>query len=193
LGERAPRLFFCLNILTLTQYVGLAAMPLIASVPRHTSMTVELRSSLVAVLVGLCVLCTSACAPSLSPLYRDYAVADTVQVTDARIENALEESGWTLASSDTLPHTVVTNHRTIRNWGLYRVKASLEVVPLGPEHVRVLIHPYRHYFTGSRSKIPFMRRSLQRSILPDLNEALAAQGLQVAGTSLKRDRQPVRR
>lgn len=155
-------------------------------------MTADPRSLLVVALLGLCVVCTSACAPSLSPLYRDYAVADTVQATDTRITEALQEAGWTVASSD-LPGAVVTTPRTMSNWGLYRVKASLEVVSLGSEHVRVLIHPYRKYFTGSRSKIPFLRRSLQRSILPELNAAFEAQGLEVAGTSLKRDRQAVAR
>jgi hypothetical protein len=115
-------------------------------------------------------------------------VADTVQASEERIARGLEQAGWSVADAS-LPRTVTTEERTLSHWGLYRVEASLEVVPLGSGHVRVMIHPYRAFFTGSRSKMPFLKRSLQRSILPDLNEAFAAEGLQVAGTAIQRDRQ----
>ena len=140
--------------------------------------------------------CLSACSPSLSPLYRDYtpahenSEAKDVALTDARIPDALESSGWKPIDS-VAPNTITTEERTLRNWGLYRVVVELEVVPLGPEHVRVYFHPYRRYLFGGRGKIPYLTRSLQRSLLPDLNKALKEEGLHVIGTPVKRDRDTV--
>ena len=147
----------------------------------------RITTTAVLLLVSAAILLTSGCAPSLSPLYRDYAVPDTVEATESRITRALSDAGWTV-TDDRPPQAIATEERTLTNWGLYRVVASLEVVPLGSGHVRVLIHPYRAYFTGSRSKMPFLRRSLQRTILPELNEAFEAEGLEIAGTALDRER-----
>ena len=142
-------------------------------------------------LASLAVLLVAACAPSLSPLHRDYAVSEPARSSDTkRIVHALESAGW--AVSDTTL-AVVTDERTLSEWGLYRVVASLEVVPLGPDHVRVFIHPYRRYFTGSRSKLPFLKRSVRQAVLPDLHAAFEAEGLQPLGTQSQRDRRTVAR
>ncbi|QXD14308.1 hypothetical protein GQ464_012760 [Rhodocaloribacter litoris] len=128
------------------------------------------------------------CSPSLSPLYRDYEVAGAGAATDlrGRIEVALRQAGWHLVEADA-PNVVATEARTITNWGLYKVQASLEVAPLGERHVRVFIHPYRKFFTGGRSKIPYLRGSLRRAILPALTRAFEAQGLRMIGSAVERD------
>ena len=135
----------------------------------------------------------AACSPSLSPLYRDYALEQEEDAPEAvsamapRIQDALRSAGWEVAAEPP-PNAVATEARTLRNWGLYRVVVELEVVPLGTEHVRVYFHPYRRYLFGGRGKMPFLTRSLQRSLLPDLNEALEEEGLYVIGTPVQRDR-----
>lgn len=120
----------------------------------------------------------AACSPSLSPLYRDYEIAREAAPPDLRrtLEEALRDAGWELTPSSA-PNVIATDVRTFNNWGLYKVQASLEVAPIGEGYVRVFVHPYRKFFTGGKSKIPFMKGSLRRAILPDLNRALAAHGL----------------
>ena len=130
------------------------------------------------------------CSPRLSPLYRDYTV-EARQTDDAeireRIETALRKAGWTVREGIT-PNVVATELRTFRQWGLYKVEAELEVAPVGKEFVRVFIHPYRHYFTGARRKIPYLKRGLAKSVLTDLNDAFAEEGLSFIGTAQSRDR-----
>jgi hypothetical protein len=137
------------------------------------------------------------CAPKLSPLYRDYAVApssaaetQSATSTDAatldRIRAALVADGWALAEQPGAA-LVRTEQRRISEWGLYRVDASLEVVPLGDDYVRVMVHPYRNYITGGRTKIPFLQKRMRRVVMPSVTEALEAQGLALAGTSEERD------
>ena len=135
-------------------------------------------------------LSTGACAPSLSPLYRDYeAQADSSTVTpiEKRIEDALTDAGWQLKPA-AAPNAFATEERKLSSWGIYSVVASVEVVPLGTEYVRLYIHPYRTYITGGRGKIPYLNKSLQRSVLKDLTKAFELQSLQAIGTGEKRDK-----
>lgn len=153
---------------------------------------IHLRAEFLCVLLlVLAVLSLSACAPTISPLYRDYESPEE-QGTMQRIETALVKAGWTLVPSD-VPNTIATDEQTLSSWGLYKVIASLEVVPIGNEYVRVFVHPYRKYFTGSRSKIPFLNKSLQRAILVDLTNAFEAQGLEPLGTPRTRDEETASR
>lgn len=150
-----------------------------------------MRQRALPLLASLAVLLVAACAPSLSPLHRDFAVSEPAGSDDTlRITDALESAGWTVTDT-TL--AVVTEERTLSEWGLYRVVASLEVVPLGPDHVRVFIHPYRRYFTGSRSKLPFLKGSVRQAVLPDLHAAFEAEGLEPLGTQNQRDRRTTAR
>ena len=144
--------------------------------------------SLSYVLAGLLALSLSACAPSLSPLYRDYEIQAEDQPLTERIEEALTEAGWRHTPAST-PNVIATQERKVRTWGLYSVVVSLEAVPVGETYVRLYLHPYRKYFTGNRSKIPYLNKGLQRTLLKDLNDALATRGLVALGTSLERDRQ----
>ncbi len=155
---------------------------------------------------------SSGCAPSFSPLYRDYDIGpvETGQVRAERaqadpstaslsragdevydrIRTALAEAGWTEAEA-AAPNVISTESRTYRDWGLYRVLVSLDVVPIGGQHVRVLFHPVRRYFTGGRSKIPYLDGGMRRDLLPALNEAFKAQGLRPIGTPRERDEEQV--
>ena len=152
------------------------------------------------------------CAPSFSPLYRDYDIepssgaarADATNTDEeanredekaaqevyARIRAALSEAGWTEAEP-AAPNVVSTEPRQLSDWGLYQVLVSLDVVPLGDRHVRVLFHPARRYFTGGRSKISYLDGGMRRALLPDLNEALEAQGFVPIGTPRERDEEHV--
>lgn len=146
----------------------------------------------------VCLVALAACAPSISPLYRDYEVepaplasADVeAESRDARVRDrlraALAEAGWTVGGP-AAPNVISTEERGFGSWGLWRVLVSLDAVPVGDRHVRVQIHPVRRYITGGRSKIPYLGRSLRAAILPDLNEALETHGFHPVGTPRERD------
>jgi len=130
------------------------------------------------------------CSPELSPLYRDYLDekdADDIQVT-REIQKALGSVGWVF--DEPLTETVLrTKARTFQRWGLYKIEVYLDVAPMEGKVVRVLFHPYRIYFTGGRSKIPYLSPRLRRSVLNEINEALKDIGLTAVGTPVKRDRE----
>ena len=134
----------------------------------------------------------AACAPSVSPLYRDYEVR-AVRASEeaspdvyARIRAALAKAGWTETEADA-PNIVSTEPRQISGWGLFRTEVALDVAPIGDSHVRVLFHPIRYSFLGGRTKIGYLGRGARRSILPDLNAAFEEQGFEVLGTAKERD------
>ncbi|MDX1741783.1 MAG: hypothetical protein R3178_10835 [Rhodothermales bacterium] len=134
-------------------------------------------------------LAMTGCAPSISPLYRDYDLREeTGGDIRERIQAALADTRWRAVSAPT-PHVVATDTVTLQRWGLYRVEVSLEVAPVGDRYVRVFVHPYRRYFTGARRKIPYFKRRLRRSILPELARAFEAQGLYAIGSAMERDRE----
>lgn len=130
------------------------------------------------------------CSPSLSPLYRDYEVArgDAPEDLRAAVEAALVEAGWTPVAA-AAPNVVATETRVFNDWGLYKTEVFLEAAPLGDRYVRVLVHPYRKYITGGRSKIPYMKGGLRRALLPELNRAFEAHGLFLLGTAIERDKE----
>ena len=142
--------------------------------------------------VASAVLMLAACAPSISPLYRDFEVerprsqdrADVVQ----RIREAIGETRWKVVETET-PHVVSTDTVTVRRWGLYSIEVSLEVAPLGDNYVRVFVHPYRHYFTGTRRKMRYFKRRLRGTILPELQRAFEARGLIAIGSARERDKE----
>ncbi len=144
------------------------------------------------VLAGVLVLSLSACSPSLYPLYRDYEVETEDRPIAERIEQALLDAGWESVPASA-PNAIATQERKVRTWGLYSVVVSLEAVPVGDDYVRLYVHPYRRYFTGNRSKIPFLKSSLRRAVLKDVNEAFQDQGLVALGTGVSRDRQSATR
>ena len=164
---------------------------------------------------SLCVasLFLSACAPSLAPLYRDYdtppdtllvvAVSEAVDpsgepssivpdegagatTVPERIVAALNEAGWDTTATD-LPHAIATKERVLRRWGMYRITVYLEVTPLGRDHVRIYMHPFRKYVFGKASKIQYLTRRVRSRFMPELDEAFAKHGLKPAGTPFERD------
>jgi len=144
------------------------------------------------VYIVILILFVAGCSPRLSPLYRDYEV--DVEQTAAvgndvyeRIERGLIDAGWTLTEGIT-DNVVATETRTFRQWGLYSVEVELEVAPVGGDYVRLLVHPFRVYFTGARSKIPYLRGSLSRSVLKDLHASFEEEGLIHIGTAQSRDK-----
>lgn len=134
----------------------------------------------------LVTLSLSACAPTTSPLYRDFEVTAQDEEIQARLATALQDAGWNLTESSA-PNALTTEERTVNAWGMYKVVAYLEAIPMGGSYVRVYVHPFRIYFTGNRSKIPFMNSSLQREILKDIYASFDQQGLIAIGTALDRD------
>lgn len=129
----------------------------------------------------------SACSPSLTPLYRDYnAYSPDSTAWNDRITAALGQAGWDTVATD-VPNAVATDERVLSNWGVYKVTASIEVTPLGSDHVRVFIHPYRRYIFGGRGKIPYLTRRIRSRFMPALNEAFEEHGMTVAGTPFERD------
>ena len=137
------------------------------------------------------VLLVSACTPSLYPLYRDYEVqADTGSV-EARIEQSLAAAGW-YEVPPPADNVIATNERTVRRWGVYDVVVSLEILPLGGGYVRILVHPYRQYLWGTRSKVPYLNGTIRRSVLRDVDAAMAANKLVAVGSGMSRDRENTR-
>ena len=103
-----------------------------------------------------------------------------------RIESAFVDAGWDIADNE-IPNTIQTEIRHFRSWGLYRIVAYVEAIPINSRYVRLLVHPYRYYITGARSKIPYFKGGVRRSILRDLEPALEKYALIAAGTDLSRD------
>lgn len=150
------------------------------------------RSTILSLLLLL-----TGCAPSVSPLYRDYAVRPTEGVASGpdaaateevydRLRSALTAAGWTEAAP-VAPNVLSTEPREFGHWGLYAVLVSLDVVPMYERYVRVQFHPVRRYVTGGRSKIPYLGGGLRQAILPELNEALEARGFQSIEVPRERD------
>jgi hypothetical protein len=133
---------------------------------------------------------TVGCTPRLSPLYRDFSLGGSgtgSAATQDRIVSALEKAGWTVIEGVTA-NVVATQPRKFRSWGIYSMEVELEVARVGNGHVRVFIHPYRHYFTGSRGKQPYLRSGLAKSVMKTLQDPFAAEGLTFVGTAQSRDK-----
>jgi hypothetical protein len=117
------------------------------------------------------------CAPSFDALYRDFVRPhhlEGAEMTVLRpvIVAALEEAGWTVLEETHLP-VVATEPRTHARWLAYRVTVQVEVLPMGSNHVRVLIHPFREYAWGTRSRIPYLTGPVKRAFVPELERAFA--------------------
>lgn len=128
-----------------------------------------------------------ACSPSLYPLYRDYEVDPHSAPIRQRLERALADAEWELVDHGA-PNAVATAPRRLRHWGLYSIVVTIEAVPVGDRHVRLFVHPYRYYITGGRSKIPYLKGSIRRRVMAELDKKLEAQGLAAIGTGISRDR-----
>lgn len=134
------------------------------------------------------------CAPSISPLFRDYQVPESLHDNFSeddvyeRIRMALAEAGWTEVESD-VPDIITTAPRWSSSWGIYRTEVTLDIIPIRQRHVRILFHPIRHSLLGGRTKLPYLDSGLRSRYLRDLNNAFSAQGFEVLGTPRERDRE----
>jgi hypothetical protein len=125
-------------------------------------------------LVGLLPL--GGCAPTLAPPYLDYAASDTEAANrDESLKNSLTQAGWQV-DMEAATGLLTTLPRTISHAGIYRTVVYLEVLPLASDRVRVLIHPYRVYFDGARSKLGYLPSGVKREIETPLLEAMRANG-----------------
>lgn len=146
-------------------------------------------------LIVVLMMINTGCSPKISPLYRDFEVTVESGLSDnlvtERIERGLVAAGWALTEGVT-PNVSTTQSRQFREWGLYKIVVELEVAPVGGDYVRMLVHPYRVYFTGKKSKIPYLRGSLARSVLKDLQTSFEEEGLTFIGTAQSRDKEASR-
>lgn len=109
-----------------------------------------------------------------------------------RIEQGLRNAGWTITESVT-DNVVTAEAREFREWGIYSVEVELEVAPVGGDYVRLMVHPFRKFFTGKRRKIGYLRGSLARAALKDLHASFEEQGLHHIGYMQSRDREALQR
>ncbi len=110
-----------------------------------------------------------------------YNLVDTIPQNQIKL--ALQEAGWEIAISPS-ENSVTTANREIRNWLIYKVVVYMEVVPIGPKHVRLLIHPYRVFVTGTRSKIPFLKSGIRRRVINDINLIFESYDIVAVGEDL---------
>ena len=134
----------------------------------------------------LVALALSACAPRLSPPYRDYEVrADAADVTPL-LREAAEAAGWGLAPSLD-PAVVTTAPREVATGLGSRTQAALDLVPLDGGYVRVYVRAEKRSWLGGRSKVYALDGDLRQSVLGPLSEALSERGLVPLGTPRDRD------
>lgn len=130
------------------------------------------------------------CTPRLSPLYRDFSIDDSGQNEHdiyERLTLAMEEAGWSVIEGVT-SNIVATEGRDFNSWGIYTMEVELEASPVGDGYVRLFIHPYRRYFTGTRGKMPYLKPGLAKAVLSTLETPFEAYGLKFAGTAASRDK-----
>lgn len=136
----------------------------------------------------LAVVALAACAPRLSPPYRDYEVRSAAPPADltASLADAARAAGWTLAPGDP-PGIVSTAARRVATGAFSTTDAALDLVPLDGGYVRVLVRGERRSLLGGRTKVFTLTPSLRQAVLGPLSEALAARGLVALGTPRDRD------
>ena len=137
------------------------------------------------VVVGLAaIMFLAGCRPSLAPMFKDYEIADEEETNEdvqQRVISALEDIGWVPAEEAILPTVILTEERVLNRRGIYKNTAVLEVLPVGDNYIRVLIHPYRDHLIGNRTKLPYLPANIERQIVPDLTASLESYGLYLPG------------
>lgn len=138
------------------------------------------------VLALLSLLALVACAPRLSPPYRDYEVRTEAGGTVDLLREAVEAAGWTLAPSLD-PDIVTTESREVATGLGSRTEAALDLVPLDGGYVRVYVRAERRSLLGGRTKVYALDGALRQAVFAPLSEALAGRGLVALGTPRDRD------
>ena len=151
----------------------------------ETDVNISLTShipSMLKYIALLSLLLTVGCSPSLAPMFKDFEfVKEQDDDLQDRITMALEDVGWELAEDAILPSVIMTQERTLNRRGIYKTTAVLEILPVGDDYVRVLIHPYRDHLIGSRSKLPYLPGNIERQIVPDIVASFQLYGLHAPG------------
>jgi hypothetical protein len=127
-----------------------------------------------------------ACAPRLSPPYRDFEIRGAAPDSSltGRLVAAAEAAGW---SAEGGPEGAVSTETRDFPGGLTRTSAALDLIPLDGGFVRVYVRAERGGLLGGRTKVYALDTALRDRLLRPISEALRAQGLVVLGTPRDRD------
>lgn len=131
------------------------------------------------------VVLVGACAPRLTPPYRDFRVASPDSSLTERLREAATEAGWTLAPPPAVA-VVATAPREIGG-GVSPTTAVVEMVPVSGDVVRVWVRGESRGVLGGRTKLYALTPSLRERMLGDLSAALSARGLRALDTPRDRD------
>lgn len=135
--------------------------------------------------VGACAV--GACAPRLSPPYRDYEARAVGGALAEALRAAVRESGWEVVASRD-PSVVTTAPRPVASGLTSRTEAALDLVPLDGGFVRVYVRAERRStLFGGRSKVYALDAGLRAAVLAPLTDALRQRGLVPLGTPRDRD------
>lgn len=126
----------------------------------------------------------SACAPRLTPPYRDFRIASPDSALTDRLRAAAVEAGWTLAEAPAAA-VVTTRPRTVG--GVSPTTAVVEMVPMSGDVVRVWVRGETRGLLGGRTKLYALTPTLRVRTLGALTDALAARGLRAVDTPRDRD------
>lgn len=127
----------------------------------------------------------SACAPRLTPPYRDFRIASPDSSLHGRLRAAAVEAGWTLADAPSA--AVVTTEPRAVGGSVSPTTAVVEMVPLSGDVVRVWVRGETRGLLGGRTKLYALTPTLRDRTLGALSDALAARGLQALDTPGDRD------
>ena len=124
------------------------------------------------------VLSLGACVP-ITPNYRDYTSNMTANDAMMKAQDVLKTQQWTIKPSPIAP-MIATEEREIRNFGVYKIIVSLELVQLNRENIRLFVHAYRKYkLSGTKAKIPYLERHVRQDVVKPLTDALKRQDISV--------------
>lgn len=125
----------------------------------------------------------SACSPIVAPAYIDYQVEKKEGSVQERLERAFKTQGWIVSHHDDV---LGTDEKMIQDLAVYKLFVSFEVLPMGENQVRLLIHAFRKYrLSGTRSKIPYLERHIKSAAVKPLQEALKQEGFEILGMKEK--------
>lgn len=136
-------------------------------------------------LLLLLVVLVAACAPHLTPPYRDFRAAVPDSSLTERMCEAATEAGWALAPAPTA--TIVTTAPRQIGGGLSPTTAVLEMIPLSGDVVRVWVRGESRGVLGGRTKLYALTPSLRERMLGELSTALSARGLRALDAPRDRD------
>ncbi len=151
---------------------------------------------IVPLLVLLCV-ALAACAPRLSPPYRDFEERSSVTQIDSlgdvsvRLADAVREAGWAIGPPQA-PGFVTTEPRFFTHGLFGRTTAVLDLVPLNGGFIRVYVRAESKGLLGGRTKVFALNSDLRHLILGPISESLTKRRMVPLGTPKDRDEEATR-